>query len=77
MPIPPSIQSEIDELLPEARLARRQHSVFDVKAVASARLNDIFAYLVRSKTASTIEISEATGLTYQSVRARVMKGYEV
>ena len=69
-PIPPDAAIRISELTPEARLARRQHSVTDPKVAASKELTLLFKELYES--GCTIpEIARSAGMTYHSVSARI------
>lgn len=71
MTVPPDALAKMQELIPEARLARRQHSADDAKVIASAQLTDLFYDLHSNQNCSITEIAKAAGLTYHSVSARI------
>lgn len=74
-PITPSEINEIRELVPIAKLKRRQHGENDPHTVASNALTALLKLLFE-EGATFKELSRATGLTYHSVRARVYRGTE-
>lgn len=69
-PIPTPYTTRIEELAPEARLARRQHLPTDPKVVASKELTEIFKKL-REDGCSISAMAKAAGMTYHSVAARI------
>lgn len=64
--------NKISDLIPLARLARRQHGSGSVYVEASEELTAIFKQL-HAEGATIKSISEASGLRYHSVRARIKK----
>lgn len=69
-PIPADAASRIAELVPQARLARRQHQKNDPKVLASQELTNLF--LVLYDDGCTISaLAKEAGLTYHSVSARI------
>ena len=69
-PIPPSTVAKIRSLVPEARLARRQHGPLDPKSRASVELTRILKELY-AQGWTIAQLSEAANITYHSVRARI------
>lgn len=72
-PITPHELSHIRDLVPVAKLKRRQHGEDDPHTIASNSLTEILKLLFE-EGATLKELSRATGLTYHSVRARVYRG---
>lgn len=72
LPIPPDTASRIDEIMPDARRARRQHGADDPKVVASNELTSIFKSLHESGVSIPM-IAKISGMTYHSVSARIKK----
>lgn len=75
IPVPKEIVEQIQELVPLARLARRQHKENDPKVVASQQLSELFLNL-QLRGCSITTISKAAGMTYHSVAARINKARE-
>lgn len=71
--LPPDAVDTIQELAPEARKARRQHSESDPKVLASRALTAIFKDLHEDGYAISA-IAKAAGMTYHSVSARIKNG---
>lgn len=69
-PIPPDAEARIQEIAPEARLARRQHGPDSPKVLASKELSAIFASLY-DQGCSITHMAKAAGMTYHSVSARI------
>lgn len=69
-PIPADAAARIAELVPEARLARRQHTVDSPKVQASQELTSLFIALYESGV-TIPALAEESGLTYHSVAARI------
>lgn len=69
-PIPVDDLTRIEEIAPEARLARRQHSATDPKVLASKELTAIFKRL-RNEGCSISNMAKAADMTYHSVAARI------
>lgn len=72
IPVPKEVVEQIQELVPLARLARRQHTQSDPKVVASRTLSEVFVDL-QSRGCSIPTIAKAAGMTYHSVSARIQK----
>lgn len=72
IPVPKEIAEQIQELVPLARLARRQHKESDPKVVASRTLSKVFIDL-QERGCSIPTIAKAAGMTYHSVSARIQK----
>lgn len=71
--IPADVEAKIKELIPEARLARRQHEPTDPKVLASKELTEIFCKLRQDKCPISV-IARAADMTYHSVSARIKQG---
>lgn len=69
-PIPAPYLTRIEELAPEARLARRQHGPTDPKVVASKELTTLFKHL-REEGYAISSMASAADMTYHSVAARI------
>ena len=69
-PISSDDRLRIEQLAPDARLARRQHSHTSPKVQASKELTEIFKRL-RQDGCSISDMGKAAGMTYHSVSARI------
>lgn len=64
--------TSLRELVPLARLKRRQHSETDKHTVASQQFTELLKSL-HEEGATVTELAKATGLKYHSIRARILK----